>query len=198
MTRSRSAQRSVPLRAHGQLTQVDGDQTLVTVSAGPHNEAIAMWPATSGRLPFFDLHADSEWSPTRHYWHVALVQRVADHRWVHASIALVDDTADQLASLYAWLQRDDELRGRVRSVAAEFKPGDMGGVTETLTVALGSGGAVAVLAGTLSAWLSARRTRISVEITDGDSSRRVEIDSANASAAARLLREAYETTGGLS
>ena len=114
VTRSRSAQRSVPLRAHGQLTHVDGDQTLVTVSAGPHNEAIAMWPTTSGRLPFFDLHTDSEWSPTRHYWHVALVQRVADHRWVHASIALVDDTADQLASLYAWLQRDDELRGRVR------------------------------------------------------------------------------------
>ncbi|MFD6666990.1 hypothetical protein ACFWDK_32110 [Micromonospora chalcea] len=115
---------------------------------------------------------------------------------MHASITLVDDKADQLASLYAWLQRDDELRGRVRSVAAELKSGDMGGVTETLTVALGSGGAVAVLAGTLSAWLSTRRTRISVEIIDGDSSRRVEIDSANAKAAARLLREAYESTGG--
>ncbi len=74
----------------------------------------------------------------------------------------------------------------------------MGGLTETLTVALGSGGAVAVLAGTLSAWLSARRTRISVEIIDGDRSRRVEIDSANASEATRLLRVAYETTGGLS
>ncbi|RLP94747.1 hypothetical protein EAD89_03690 [Micromonospora sp. BL4] len=71
----------------------------------------------------------------------------------------------------------------------------MGGVTETLTVALGSGGAVAALGGTLNAWLSARRTKISIEITNGDSTRRVEIDSANAGTAAQLLREAYEATG---
>jgi 5-enolpyruvylshikimate-3-phosphate synthase len=71
----------------------------------------------------------------------------------------------------------------------------MGGVTEMLTVALGSGGAVAALGGTLSAWLSARRAKISVEITTGDTCRRVEIDAANAGTATRLLREACEATG---
>jgi hypothetical protein len=67
----------------------------------------------------------------------------------------------ELASLYSWLQHDDEFRGRVKTVTADLKPGDMGGVTETLTVALGSGGAVAALGGTLNAWIAARRTKVS-------------------------------------
>lgn len=114
---------------------------------------------------------------------------------MHATIALVDDTTNGLASLYSWLQRDDELRGQVTSVAAETKPGDMGGVTEVLTVALGSGGAVAALGGTLNAWLSSRRTKLVVEIAGDGTVQRVEIESADAAAAARLLREAYEAGG---
>ncbi|WP_326554428.1 effector-associated constant component EACC1 [Micromonospora sp. NBC_01813] len=116
---------------------------------------------------------------------------------MHARIALLDDTSGELTSLYSWLQRDDALRGRVKSVAAELKPGDMGGATEMLTVALGGGGAVAVLASTLSAWLPTRRAKILVEITDRGRTRRVEIDAANASDAGRLLREAYEAAGEL-
>jgi hypothetical protein len=111
---------------------------------------------------------------------------------VLATIALVDGDRAELNSLYAWLQRDDEFRGRVRAGTAPLKPGEMGGVMETLTVALGSGGAGAVLAGTLSAWLSVRRARISVDLIAGDRTRRIEIDAANASAAAQLFRTALD------
>ncbi|WP_405094839.1 effector-associated constant component EACC1 [Micromonospora sp. NBC_01412] len=109
---------------------------------------------------------------------------------MRANITLVDGTAHDLASLYAWLQRNDELRGRIKAVTAELKPGDMGSVTEMLTVALGSGGVAAALGGALNVWLSARRAKVNIEITEGDSSRRIEVDSANADTTARLLQEA--------
>jgi hypothetical protein len=115
---------------------------------------------------------------------------------VHATITLVDDRTQELASLYAWLQHDDEFRGRVTAVAGELRPGDMGGVTETLLVALGGGGAASALISAVGGWLTARRTKLTVEITDGDRSRRVEIDSASAGVAAELLREVFDSTDG--
>jgi hypothetical protein len=63
---------------------------------------------------------------------------VEDHRRVHATIALTDHATHELSSLYSWLQRNDELRGRIDSGAAESKPGDTGSATELLTVALSS------------------------------------------------------------
>lgn len=111
---------------------------------------------------------------------------------VYVSIALVDGDVAELGSLYVWLQRDDELRGHVKAVTGSPKPGDMGGVTETLTVALGSGGAGAVLTATLSAWLSTRRTKISVAVTTGGKTTSIEIDAANAAAAAQLFRTALD------
>ena len=114
---------------------------------------------------------------------------------MHATVELVNGSPHQLTSLYSWLQRDDDLRGQVKSVAADSKPGDMGSVTELLTVALGSGGAVAALSSTLNAWVAARRSKILIEITNGDSTQRVEINSANADTAALLLREAYNAIG---
>ncbi len=96
-------------------------------------------------------------------------------------------------TLCSRLQHDDKLRGNVYTVAAEAAPG---GPSELLTVALGSGGAVAALGGVLSAWLlSSRRAKVIIEMTDGHRTRQVEIDSANAGTATRLLREAYEVTG---
>jgi hypothetical protein len=114
---------------------------------------------------------------------------------VHATITLDDDRIQDLPSLYAWLQQDDEFRGRVTAVAGKLRPGDMGGDTDTLMVALGAGGAVTALISAVGGWLAARRTKLSIEIIDGDRSRRVEIDSANAGAAAKLLREVFEATG---
>jgi hypothetical protein len=109
---------------------------------------------------------------------------------VQAKITLLDGDPSELSSLYTWLQRDDEFRGRVKPVSAEVKPGEMGGVTEALTVVLTGG--TAALAGTLTGWLSARRTRISVDFSSGDKACKVEIDAKNAAAASQLFREALE------
>lgn len=110
---------------------------------------------------------------------------------MQVKITLLDGDPSELSSLYAWLQRDDEFRGQVKAVSAELKPGEMGGVTDALTVMLGSGTAVA-LAGTLTGWLSARRTRICVDFGSGDKACKVEIDTRNAAVASRLLQEALE------
>jgi hypothetical protein len=119
-----------------------------------------------------------------------------EHRSVDATISLIGGDASELNSLYAWLQREDEFRGQVKAVSAALKSGEMGGVTEMLTVALGSGGAGAVLAGTLSTWLSMRRTKINVDFSSGDRTRRVEIDVANAADAQRLLQAALDDVAG--
>jgi hypothetical protein len=113
---------------------------------------------------------------------------------VRATISLPDSGIDEWSSLYAWLQLDDEFRGRVRTVAAKRPAGAMGGIVDTLVVALGSGGAVAVLATSLSAWMSARRTRICVDLSVGEKIRRVEIDASNASDAERLLTAMLDRT----
>lgn len=80
--------------------------------------------------------------------------------------------AETLRSLMAWLQQEDELRGRLRPASSsDAAEGTMGaGVFDVLTVALGSGGAGAVFARSLSAWLVNRRTdvRVTVERAGGD------------------------------
>lgn len=111
-------------------------------------------------------------------------------------IALVDGAPDDLYALISWLQRDDEFRGRVTAVPVVAGPEQMGAIAETITVALGSGGAGAVLASTLTTWLQGRRTRISVETAAGDTSCRVEVEAGNAATTERLLREALQSTGG--
>lgn len=82
---------------------------------------------------------------------------------------------DELRSLQDWLSREDELRGRVRSVHGCLEPGQMGGVLDALVVAAGSGGMGAVLAGALSSWITHRRSDIKVTITSEDG-RKVELD----------------------
>ena len=118
-----------------------------------------------------------------------------EHHGVKVTISLAGDDAPELASLYTWLQRDDEFRGMVHPVKAAPQSGEMGGITQALIVTLGSGGTITVLAGTLSAWLSARRTRISVDFSVGDRSQRVDIDAANAADAERLFKAALDDAG---
>ncbi|MGW8332558.1 effector-associated constant component EACC1 [Streptomyces sp. NPDC055897] len=83
-----------------------------------------------------------------------------------------------LSSLHAWLQREDELRGRLRmegSAAASETSEEMGGLLDVLSIAVGSGGAGAVLARSLSTWLSHRHTELKVNITAPDG-RSLEVD----------------------
>jgi hypothetical protein len=73
-----------------------------------------------------------------------------------------------LPSLADWLSSEDVLRGRVRAARPAPKPGEMGAAIELLTVALGSGGAGAVLVRSICTWLSQRSSEISVSLKDAD------------------------------
>jgi hypothetical protein len=104
-------------------------------------------------------------------------------------ISLVDGGLDDLYSLFDWLQRNDELRGRIGTLSQQPGPDEMGGAVEILSVALGSGGAGAVLASSLATWLQTRRARISVELVgseSGETVRKVEVEAGSAAAVEEL------------
>ncbi|MER7459366.1 hypothetical protein [Micromonospora sp. NPDC126480] len=101
----------------------------------------------------------------------------------------LDGSPSDLHSLFSWLQRTDELRGRVRILPRQPGPHEMGGAVEIVSVAVGSGGAIAVLAGALATWLQTRRARISVEFVvdeTGETLRRVEVEASNAASVKEL------------
>lgn len=67
----------------------------------------------------------------------------------------------------------------------------MGASVELLTVAVGSGGAVAVLIQSVCTWLTSRRTDVKVIVTAADG-RRIEVDIRRAADPAAVLREVAE------
>jgi membrane-associated two-gene conflict system component 1 (EACC1) len=67
--------------------------------------------------------------------------------------------------LWDWLRRERGLTGRVARISKAPGPTDLGGLIDVLTVALGSGGVAAVLAQSLSAWLTSRRSNVTVTVT---------------------------------
>lgn len=71
----------------------------------------------------------------------------------------------ELGQLWDWLRHERELTGRVTLIPQAPGPTDLGGIVDVLTVALGSGGAAAVLAQSLSVWLKTRRSDVSVTVT---------------------------------
>ncbi|MCW6003722.1 hypothetical protein K1W54_03890, partial [Micromonospora sp. CPCC 205371] len=100
-------------------------------------------------------------------------------------LRVTGDTA-VLEDLQDWLRREPELRGRVRHPPAPVSAGEMGGLSDTLVVALGSGGAISVLLGSVQVWLQRRRD-VSVEVCDGDG-RRVALTAQRAADAGGLPR----------
>jgi outer membrane lipoprotein SlyB len=96
---------------------------------------------------------------------------------------------DQLRSLLDWLRQDDEVRGRL-SFAPRCTPsgGQMGGVVDVLTVALGSGGAGAALAGALSTWLASRKVEIELTLT-GPGGNRLVLKARHGRDVAEVVRE---------
>ncbi|MGW3964437.1 effector-associated constant component EACC1 [Amycolatopsis sp. NPDC005003] len=86
------------------------------------------------------------------------------------------DSRDRLRPLLTWLRAENELRGRLELTGAAPAPDEMGAVADVLTVALGGGGAAAVLARSLSVWLRQQRSDTTIEITtDGDGARSVKV-----------------------
>lgn len=81
------------------------------------------------------------------------------------SVQLVGHVSDgDPQSLLNWLRLDRDLRGAVGFETSTARPGEMGGVASTLSVALGSGGAGVALASALSTWLRSRSTDVKAKI----------------------------------
>lgn len=88
------------------------------------------------------------------------------------------DPAQDLASLHEWLAGESALRGRVRRDRLPPPKDTMGG-GDILVAAVGAGGMLSVLAGTLVTWLTTRRDkdveRVRIRIS-GPDGRSVELD----------------------
>ncbi|MFF4361155.1 hypothetical protein [Streptomyces sp. NPDC001604] len=78
------------------------------------------------------------------------------------------ETETHLVSLRDWLAAEEALRGRVELLARTPQPGQMGAALDVLAVALGSGGAGAVLARSVSTWLVQRRADVTVHVSRND------------------------------
>jgi hypothetical protein len=90
---------------------------------------------------------------------------------VEIRISVADGDLADLESLDDWLRGEPELAGRVNAVSNPPTRGHLGALTEVLTVALGSGGAITVLAASLKGWLSLpRRSDVTVTIDRADGS----------------------------
>lgn len=85
---------------------------------------------------------------------------------------------DDLRSIANWLRAEDDLRGRVHLAVRPIEPGQMGGVVDAVSVALGRGGVAVALVRSLFGWLGQRRkgSRLRLELRDGDREVKIDID----------------------
>ncbi|MCP2335944.1 effector-associated constant component EACC1 [Actinomadura rupiterrae] len=100
------------------------------------------------------------------------------------------DTVQETAGLFELLRGDRALTGRVRAEPAPPREGELGGATDVLVVALGSGGAAAALTNVLVAWVKTRRPDVSVTVTTPRGSVKIDTKDLPADAVLPLLREA--------
>lgn len=101
--------------------------------------------------------------------------------------------AAALRDLVGWLRRQPELRGQVDLVSRPPQAGEMGSVTELVTVAVGSGGAISVLAGSLRMWLAQPRrsdVRLTLRLPDG---RAVELEARRVTDVETLLHTVLDS-----
>ena len=103
------------------------------------------------------------------------------------------DPVAELASLTEWLRAERDLAGQVRRMPGPVGSTDLGGVLDTLSVALGSGGVGVALAQSLSAWLRTRRSDVKLTITVDD--KVVEIEAHQVADPTELIIRALEHYG---
>lgn len=102
------------------------------------------------------------------------------------------DPVGGLEELAEWLGLEPGLRGLIRPAVSVPSPGQLGGVTDVLVAALGTGGAVSVFASSLRAFLSQpRRSDVRIVVQDPDG-RRVEVVAQRVEDVEGLLRRALE------
>ncbi|MFF4018220.1 hypothetical protein [Streptomyces sp. NPDC001843] len=105
-----------------------------------------------------------------------------------------EDPVRDAESLTDWLRGEPALAGKVRLTGGAPRPGQLGTALDTVTVLLGAGGPLTVLASCLRAWITQPRrsdVRLKVELDGG---RVVEIDAKRVDTedVERLLRQARE------
>lgn len=101
-----------------------------------------------------------------------------------------DDPVGGLEELSDWLGRESELRGLISPVNRGLAPDELGALADALVAAVGSGGALSVLAASLKAFLTLPRrsdVRIVLSAPDG---RRVEVDAKRVGNVEALIHEA--------
>jgi hypothetical protein len=94
-------------------------------------------------------------------------------------IGIVGGNGEELVALGEWLQGEEELRGRIRTVHRTIGDTELGPVVEVLTVALGAGGAGTVLASSLKTWLLTRKTTAKIIVKSGKRSITLDIQTAD-------------------
>ena len=77
------------------------------------------------------------------------------------------DPAEELRSIYTWLSREEDLRGRLRPVQRPPEPGTLGSITQILIMTVGPGSAAAT-ASAIVTWLRYRTSDIVCHITRED------------------------------
>ncbi|MGH3831647.1 MAG: effector-associated constant component EACC1 [Pseudonocardiaceae bacterium] len=87
---------------------------------------------------------------------------------VTVSVVEPEVAVAELRSLLAWLNSEEELRGRVRLLEAASAPGTLGGLPHAVTVALSHGGEVTILASAVISWIRHRTSEVTCTITRPD------------------------------
>ncbi|MET7393970.1 hypothetical protein ABZS66_10795 [Dactylosporangium sp. NPDC005572] len=108
----------------------------------------------------------------------------------------VDDRErlDDLWSLQEWLGHEPDLAGAVRLTTARPEGHELG-AADVLSVAVGSGGAIAVLAASLRAWFAQpRRSDVKLTLSRGDT--RIELDAKRVADVAEVIRALSELENG--
>jgi membrane-associated two-gene conflict system component 1 (EACC1) len=83
-----------------------------------------------------------------------------------------DDQARGVDELQDWLDHEADLQGQVSRVPAKPRPGELGAGWDTLSVALGAGGTLSVLAASLKVFFAQPRRsdlKVTVRAADGRS-----------------------------
>lgn len=106
------------------------------------------------------------------------------------------DEANELADLWEWMRVERDLAGMVRLVPHPPSEGELGGAFDVLVVALGSGGAVAALASSLTAWLKTRRSDVTVTIKTAKGSATVGVHNAAKDQVLPLVEQALGALDG--
>ena len=106
-----------------------------------------------------------------------------------------EDSGTGLEELASWLSNEPELRGLVTPAEAVPADGHLGVLSDALVAAVGSGGAISVLAASLKAFFALpRRSDVKVTVS-GPDGRRVEIDAKRVGDVEALVREVLGQDG---